>query len=126
MREIKFRGKTIKGVFWVYGSLIHDTENESFDIEWFDFQGQHSFEVDPITVGEFTGLHDKNGNEIYEGDIVADENGDSEDNFYVCEFVTNEARFIFCSPLDGEVLEENDIACDLVVIGNIHENPELL
>jgi len=65
-REIKFRGYSPKLKNWVYGSLIHDTENGVYDIEWFDFTGEHSFEVEPKSVGQFTGLKEN----LFESDII--------------------------------------------------------
>jgi len=75
---------------------------------------------------QYTGLKDSNGVEIYEGDIVATENRDEEDNIYVCEYDTSEARFIFTSPFDGECIEENNYVTDFIIIGNRYENPELI
>ena len=109
-REIKFRGKRIDTGKWVYGYLA----DESYinDINTVDLS---SVEVDPDTVGQYTGLKDRNGKEIYEGDIVRHINGFIDEVKY---------RYGGFHPIDKILWE---VQKNLVeVIGNIHDNPELL
>lgn len=138
MREIKFRGKRLDNGEWVYGDYHHRAGGVHCIIDMQpNAQGKVVYfviQVDAETVGQFTGLHDKNGKDIYEGDIVkwiltmpaVSENGG------YGEYETEEIGKIkwdaaalqfggYCAA--GFAYESEDYA---EIIGNVHDNPELL
>lgn len=133
MREILFRGKSIEDNKWVYGDLIR--EKKSFGkictrIYRTTNNGWELIDVDSKTVGHYTGLNDKNGNKIFENDIVAywdtynTENGLSEANC-IGKVVWDDETISFqvTNRLSAESYEVLD---ECSVIGNIYDNPELL
>ena len=126
MKEIKFRGKCIKGRRtgqFVYGDLLHFDSGKT-SIRTYDADGVYTllYAVDPATVGQFTGLRDAKGVEIYEGDILQSENGQG---IIRTAVVFKHGTFAFTD-------EDNfDPLCYLnlkrfKVIGNVHDAPELL
>lgn len=144
MREIKFRAKRLDNGEWSYGSglliaddfCVIDRDTEMYVDEKYEWAGNtHFFRVagvmcDLKTIGQYTGLKDKNGKEIYEGDIIGCHNPNIKHLIFF-----NEKQGRFMAALDGDI--ENDYygVCGLddsrwnatkEVIGNIHDNPELI
>ena len=135
MRTIKFRGKRVDTKEWVYGYFgilsdhqpINNKVRHYILIEYYGDWGFRDFEaveVIPETVGQFTGLTDKNGKEIYEGDIVNVTLKDCYSELFTVVFVDSQARFSFLDKdgIQWIVSSQNDMK----VIGNIHDNPEML
>lgn len=129
MREIKFRGKRIDNGEWVYGDLIenqgrffiyHATSETTLKDEDNSIV-VFAEEVNLGTVGQFTGQKDRNGKEIYEGDILRYMNNGIEES--VVEYDCGEFNPLLALILT-EVVDNGKIECE--IIGNIHDNPELL
>lgn len=140
MREILFRGKRIAGHrdgtkdgTMMYGSLFVD-KNGQPKIKWYNEQYGTSItsNVNPNTVGQFIGLLDKNGKKIFEGDIVL-RSGITwliafEKNAFVCKDNTMRTYFALWEQWEYNWKSAEDISPSdaFEVIGNIHDNPELL
>jgi uncharacterized phage protein (TIGR01671 family) len=131
MREIKFRGREKESNKWVFGYARH--WKCCYGDEW-HIQGENDnvHIVIPETVGQFTGLKDHKGREIYEGDIVKVIN-DGEESFHVVKYMVDEDYPAFdLDPVlnDGECnslsYSLNALDTKIIVIGNIYDNPELL
>ncbi len=147
MREIKFRGKNLNTKEWVYGDLLQWNDGETaigvhgqFIDDGYHFNENYDKTpyVDETTVGQYTGLKDKNGKEIYEGDLIKAPSG----RIYAVIFSTwkheEKREFLkiidiyehtgWCISLDGvnpcELLDFE--VCQGSVIGNVYDNLELL
>lgn len=133
MREILFRGKDSITKRWVYGALVQQQDDllkeKAFIISYSNYQfGDFSeavmHEVDPETVGQYTGFVDKKGKKIFEGDILSIYNSKAFlfavewNNQYVLKCTTNGV-----SDNIFNVIESPE---DVEVFGNIYDNPELI
>ena len=146
MREIKFRAKGLIDDNWHYGSYLYTDNNvnnpylttppvgkhQIFEYCAGDFLmgGWEPIEINPNTLGQFTPLKDKNGKEIYEGDVIAF-NWRSSDGVDITDLL--EVRFIrgvFAFLWDGDIDHEANIVSPThewaTVVGNIHDNHDLI
>jgi len=127
MRETKFRGKSLETGEWIYGSLIQ--MNNTFSIMSHDIYahpGWQRFEVDPETVGQWLGIADRKGVDVYEGDFVEDA-GDKTTAHWISAVEWGDLGFYLTHGHPAERdLWELYVRDRLLVIGNGADNPELL
>lgn len=126
MRQIKFRAKTVNEGEWIYGmtiaygTILRKSKDLFMEVASNKWKG-----VDKDTLGQFTGLTDCNGREIYEGDIVK---ACSQGEHRMCEVAWGEktASFFLKHPAGAWYLSGawGNESCE--VIGNIHDNPSLI
>ena len=123
MREILFRGKFVKD--WKYGYLSVEPKGLVIK-EPYELNQSHIWHIDPSTVGQYTGLTDKNGKKIFEGDILEFTDADKDKTPYEIYWDESSSAWHIrdcegcidnCDPWVKECFE---------VIGNVHDNPELL
>jgi len=129
-RIIKFRGIPVFGKDFVYGYYnVYKSEGKTKHEIITQENGVTRYEVDPKTVGQFTGLHDKNDVEIYGGDIVDYTLFDAMDNDTQYKGVIEFSGGVYWIETDGTSHMLYDVImqdCELEVIVNIYENKSLL
>lgn len=132
MREILFRGKSVSSNDWIYGSLLVSNsgllqDSREYMIWTVNIEKYH---VLPESIGQFTGLIDKNGKQIFEGDILSDgavvewfdslswDGGGSNHSGFYCKKWFGYWR-------DGDLEYHNMFNSETEIIGNVFDNPEL-
>lgn len=122
-REILFRGKRTDDNQWIFGSYVYQYGTHNIylpdGVDW-EF-GSDNYTIIPETVGQYTGLIDKNGTKIFEGDILQVENPKPFAP-YIAAVKYEKALFVWGVYNLGEFEKPEQ----LEIIGNIHDNPELL
>ena len=150
MRRVLFRGKSKYNNKWIYGALIRLGKESFSDSDRYGIIDKgvptgksvcYNFQVDeiiPTTIGEFTGLTDKNNNRIFEGDIIKLYNDELRKVFFNEETLQWEMCFVNVKPCEvNHLINTQPLAditieiaygypCSTEVVGNILDNPELL
>lgn len=125
MRTIKFRGKSLKSKKWIFGQLL--SGNDQAAIMVINGNKLNSFDsrmVDPSTVGQFIGVYDMDGKEIYEDDVLAI-NG-IKSNYY-SKVWWNPEKFTFYigyAPINAYIMRDDRLQ-EFRIVGNFHDTSKL-
>ena len=131
MREILFRGKTTHSKKWIYGNYIQETLGDSIYSKVEDILeniDSGSRYIIPETLGQYTGIKDKNGTKIFEGDICEHIDRDNYPRPFAVEWIEDYACFVFVDKGDyfrNYYFQKKHME-NIQVIGNIYDNPELI
>ena len=132
MREYKFRGKRVDNGEWVHGNYFIDERDIEDGFIWREIpqiqqryrDHYQYFDIINDTIGQYTGLKDKNGKEIYEDDLVAVADYANWEGLYKVAWDNDGSMYVIEDAYgDREKLCEFE---EYLVKGNIHDNPELL
>jgi len=139
MREKLFRGKAInrdkgyhlteyKNGEWVYGLVtkLYDEQFKSLPAEMTNTNGIRGIEIDYKTIGQYTGLNDKNGTKIFEGDILKFINSDNETSYYDVVYSEVDCRWIIRQNGISQDVLDKFVERYMTVADNIYDSPELL
>ena len=123
MREILFRAKRTDNGSWVYGDLLTNRKEP----EILAYKGQYS--VDKSTIDQYTGLTDKNGTKIFEGDIIRSYGSLGDEIIHTITWDDTKALYRLVNIYNsdcGHISQQWIDEFGKEIIGNIHDNPELI
>ena len=127
-RKICFRGRRLDNGEWVYGDLEYNRAKNKARIHTYNDEGEYKcqYVVDQDSIGQFTGLTDKSGKEIYEGDIVEAYDLDGDFAFMgAVRYVLPDVGFGIDKGTGG-TLESFEGRMTYTIVGNFHDNLSLL
>jgi len=125
MREIEFRGKGLYKDRWYYGYYVeHKMSMQNYIIDLDEEVMNKEHLVDKNTIGQYTGLKDKNGTKIFDGDLLYYRNSNHDEEDGAMEVVFEDGAFMIA----GDILVplHETYSWELEVVGNIYDNPELV
>ena len=142
MREILYRGKLVQNGAWVYGyyckmgetTYAFEEDYQKYPVKTFHMIAQESmtdsglpnklrlYEIDPETVGQYTGKNDRNAKKIFEGDILRN---DSTGEIVSVWWDEDHCCFV-CRGGEVSPVQVGSVSYQSTIIGNVHENPEIL
>ncbi|KKU53544.1 MAG: hypothetical protein UX75_C0036G0019 [Candidatus Moranbacteria bacterium GW2011_GWE2_47_10] len=137
MRTIKFRGELQHSGNWVIGNLFQSRNGNAYiiPVACCETDGHHAridsdepFSVDPATIGQFVGMVDEKGNEIYENDVLEFVTCGFNPEHFITSVVFKSCAFRLANGRNFFYACQSDLTrmSDAIVIGNLHDNQELL